>query len=37
MDVVSELVEETEDGKAPDIGKIRATLKPYVVEATAKQ
>jgi hypothetical protein len=31
MDVVSDLVEETEDGKAPDVAKIRETLKPFVV------
>src|SRR5690606_25378446 len=37
MDVVAEFVEDTEDGQAPGIEKIRATLKPYVVEASAKQ
>jgi hypothetical protein len=31
MDVVSDLVEETEDGKAPDLAKIRESLKPFVV------
>lgn len=31
MDVVADLVEETEDGKAPDVAKIRETLKPFVV------
>ncbi len=30
-DVVAELVEETEDGHAPDLAKIRETLKPFVV------
>jgi hypothetical protein len=34
MDVVAEFVEDTEDGKAPGIDKIRATLKPYVVDAS---
>ncbi|QJE95317.1 DUF6607 family protein [Luteolibacter luteus] len=37
MDVVAELVEDTEDGKAPAIDKIRETLKPYVVEAAQQQ
>ncbi len=37
MDVVADFVEDTEDGQAPGIEKIRATLKPYVVEASAKQ
>ena len=31
MDVVADLVEETEDGEAPDVAKIRETLKPFVV------
>jgi hypothetical protein len=31
MDVVADFVEETEDGKAPDVAKIRETLKPFVV------
>lgn len=31
MDIVANFVEDTEDGKAPDIEKIRATLKPFVV------
>ena len=31
MDVVAEFVEETEDGKAPDVAKIRESLKPFVV------
>ena len=31
MDVVADLVEETEDGKTPDLVKIRETLKPFVV------
>jgi hypothetical protein len=31
MDVVADLVEETEDGKAPDVAKIRESLKPFVV------
>ena len=31
MDVVADLVEETEDGKAPDLAKIREKLKPFVV------
>jgi len=30
MDVMSDLVEETEDGKAPDLAKIRESLKPFV-------
>lgn len=31
MDIVANFVEETEDGKAPDMEKIRATLKPFVI------
>ncbi|WP_367874541.1 DUF6607 family protein [Luteolibacter sp. Populi] len=31
MDAMAELVEDTEDGKAPDPVKIRETLKPFVV------
>jgi hypothetical protein len=31
LDVVADFVEDTEDGKAPDLAKIRESLKPFVV------
>jgi len=37
LEVVEHLVNDTKDGKAPDVAKIRETLIPYVVVGTAKE